>query len=224
MRKAWLCLGFLTMAACDDQPLSTGQSLGGSGNSVTMSSGAPSGAAGSGAAGSVTTVDTGNGGAAAPQGAGGSGAAGPVCEALPASSQCAPNPTGAVVVASRDDLVTAMVGRWLLCGHESAFAVDGGDVGIEITADGHWYKLFTAQGGTTIRGAGFDEEGTWTEEDLTDHFQVNFDIFGSGTVITAPVFASTPRAMRLDNNGVYVGNYVIDPSVGVGTVRCAARP
>src|SRR5262249_15219974 len=46
----------------------------------------------------------------------------------------------------------------------------------------------------------------------------------SGTVIPAPVFASTPRAMRLDNNGVFVGNYVIDPTVPVGNVRCAPLP
>lgn len=72
------------------------------------------------------------------------------------------------------DLLPAMVGRWLLCGHESVFAVDGGDIGLEITADQHWYKLFTAQGAATIRGAGFDEEGTWTALDLGDHLQVNF--------------------------------------------------
>jgi hypothetical protein len=119
------------------------------------------------------------------------------------------------------DVLAAMTGRWLLCGDESVFAADGGDVGLEISADNHWYKLFPAQGGATIRGAGFDEEGTWTSLDLGDHFQVNFEIFGSGTVITAPVFASTPRAMRLNNNGVFVGNYVIDPTVPTGSVRCA---
>ena len=107
---------------------------------------------------------------------------------------------------------------------ESVFASDGGDVGLEITPDNHWYKLFPAQGAATVRGAGFDEEGTWTSLDLGDHFQVNFDIFGSGTVITAPVFASTPRAMRLNNNGVFVGNYVIDPTVPTGSVRCAPEP
>ena len=80
---------------------------------------------------------------------------------------------------------------------------------------------YTAQGAATIRGAGFDEEGTWTALDLGDHIQVNFDIYGSGTVITAPVFASTPQAMRLNNNGVFVGNYVIDPTFPTGNVRCA---
>jgi hypothetical protein len=119
------------------------------------------------------------------------------------------------------DLLAAMTGRWVLCGTESVFATDGGDVGLEITADNHWYKLFPAVGAATIPGAGFDQEGTWSALDLGDHFQVDFNIFGSGTVTTAPIFASTPRAMRLDNNGVFVGTYVIDPTVPTGSVRCA---
>jgi len=142
----------------------------------------------------------------------------------PASALCSQNPTGPIALNSMSDVLDAMTGRWLLCGDESVFAAGGGDVGLEITADNHWYKLFPAQGAATIRGAGFDEEGTWTSLDLGDHFQVNFDIFGSGTVITAPVFASTPRAMRLNNNGVFVGNYVIDSTVPTGSARCAPEP
>jgi len=122
------------------------------------------------------------------------------------------------------DLVAAMAGRWVLCGNQSVFADNGGDVGLEITTDNHWYKLFPAQGATTIRGAGFDEEGTWEALDVGDHFQVNFNVFGSGFIITAPVFASTPQAMRLNNEGVFVGNYVIDPTIAVGSARCPSNP
>jgi len=146
------------------------------------------------------------------------------CATPPASALCSQNPTGAVAMNTISDLVAAMTGRWLLCGHESVFAMDGGDVGLEITADNHWYKLFAAEGAATVRGAGFDEEGTWTAIDLGDHIQMNFEIFGSGTIFTAPVFASTPRAMRLNNNGVLVGDYVIDPTVPAGSVRCAPKP
>jgi hypothetical protein len=149
--------------------------------------------------------------------------AGPLC-GRPVSALCSQNPTGPIALNSLPDVLAAMTGRWVLCGDESVFAADGGEVGLEITADNHWYKLFPSQGAATIRGAGFDEEGTWTSLDLGDHFQVNFDIFGSGTVTTAPVFASTPRAMRLNNNGVFVGNYVIDPTVPTGSVRCAPEP
>jgi hypothetical protein len=119
-----------------------------------------------------------------------------------------------------DDLAAAMIHRWILCGRESAFAVDGGDIGIDIAQDKHWYKLYLGENGSTIRGAGFDEEGTWEALDLGDHFQVNFQIFGSGTVITAPVFAAMPQAMRLDNFGVFRGNYVLDPTIPEGSVRC----
>ena len=184
--------------------------------------GAGAGAAGAGGG-------TGGVGGAASGGAGvGSGGAGggtvPGCDALPASALCSLNPTGQVAVQSMSDLVAAMVGTWLLCGHESVFAVNGGDVGLEITADNHWYKLFAAQGAATIRGAGFDEEGTWTAVDMGDHFQVDFNIFGGGSIYPAPVFASTPRAMRMNNNGVFRATYVIDPAVPVGTVRCASTP
>lgn len=152
------------------------------------------------------------------------GIADPFCSAPPASALCSQNPTGSIAVNSISDLLAALTGRWLLCGNESVFAVDGGDIGLDITADNHWYKLFAAEGAGTIRGAGANEEGTWTALDLGDHFQVNFDISGSGTVITAPEFASTPRAMHLDNNGVFRGDYVIDPTVPTGSVRCAPRP
>jgi hypothetical protein len=121
--------------------------------------------------------------------------------------------------------LAALPGRWLLCGgHESVFGVDGGDVGLEITSDNHWYKLYAAEGAATIRGAGMNEEGTWTALDLGDHIQLNLNILGSGTVITAPVFESTPRAMHLDNNGVFRADYVIDPTIAMGSARCASLP
>jgi hypothetical protein len=126
-----------------------------------------------------------------------------------------------------DALRQAISGRWILCGHQSVFGVDRGDIGLEITPDNHWYKLYEAEGFGTIRGAGFDEEGTWTALNVGEDSstpQLNLDIFGSGTVITSPVLASMPRAMRLNNNGVFVGNYVIDPTFPMGSVRCAPRP
>jgi hypothetical protein len=152
------------------------------------------------------------------------GGDGSTCAAPPMSSLCSPAPAGLVGAGSMSDLLATLPGRWLLCGHESVFGVDGGDVGLEITADNHWYKLFAAQGAATVRGAGSGEEGTWDALDLGDHIQVDFDILGSGGIATAPLFASTPRAMRLDNNGVFVGNYVIDPTIPMGSLRCPALP
>lgn len=153
------------------------------------------------------------------------GGAGAQCAPLATSAQCGPNPTGAVPLASMADLSAALVHRWILCGsHESAFGVDGGDIGLDITSDNHWYKLYLGENGSTVRGAGFDQEGTWEALDLGDHYQVNFNIMGSGTVITAPAFAATPAAMRLDNNGVFRGDYVLDASIPEGTERCPDAP
>jgi hypothetical protein len=124
-----------------------------------------------------------------------------------------------------NDLRSAMVHRWILCGaHESAFGVDGGDIGLDITSDNHWYKVYLGENGSTVRGAGFDEEGTWEALDLGDHYQVNFSIMGSGTVLTAPAFAASPAAMRLDNSGVFRGDYVLDPSIPAGDARCPDLP
>ena len=144
---------------------------------------------------------------------------GVACPAWILTAECSLNPIGPVTPTTTAEFTAAISGRWLLCStHESVFGVDGGDIGLEITPDHHWYKLFAAQGGGTIRGAGFDEEGTWSSLDTG---QLNLDVFGSGTVITSPVLAMTPRAMRLDNNGVFRGTYVIDPSVPAGGARCA---
>ena len=367
--NACLFIGFSAVIACTAQPLQNGQPPPGPDSSV-----AP------GTTGGTSGTDGGS------DGASDSRTIAPLCDALPASAVCSQNPTGSVAVQSMSDLVTAMTGRWILCGQESVFAVGGGDIGLEnhgrqslvqalsrggrgrhpwcgVGRGGHLdrsrsgqplsgelqhlrqgdrhhrpcirvdaagdaarqqrrlrgqlrhrpphphgqralrfaarvgrccrgrcrsdrpslrraagvggllsgsdgvsrravdvrprdgddgkvdslrarvglrgggrrhrardhgrqslVQALSAEGAAAIRGAGWDEEGTWTALDLGDHFQVNFNISGSGTVITAPVFASTPRAIRLDNNGVYVGNYVIDPNIPTGSVRCASPP
>ena len=196
MRKAWILMGFLMMGACQGRPLGNDEPVDKSDSSIR--------------------------GADASSPAPTDGGGRPTCDGQPASSLCSQNPTGPVAVHTMSDLLAAMPGRWLLCGNESVFARNGGDVGLEITADNHWYKLYPAEGAATVRGAGFDQEGTWTALDLGDHIQVNFDIFGGGTIATAPVFAAMPQAMRLNNEGVFVGNYVIDPSVPAGTLRCSS--
>jgi hypothetical protein len=105
--------------------------------------------------------------------------------------------------------------RFLLCGTESAFGRDQGDVGLEITSDGHFYRLYLGPTDGTERGTGFDREGTWQVIDTSDvngpgSFQLNLDLAGVGTVITHPEFTTMPRKMRLNNNGVFIGTYVTD--------------
>jgi hypothetical protein len=130
------------------------------------------------------------------------------------------------VTQTLDVLRAAISHRWLLCGNQSVFGQSGGDNGLEITPDGHWYKLYPAVGGGTVRGAGFDEEGTWTAQLVSsvpsdpEPFELDMEIFGGGGIGAYPALASTPQAMRLNNNGVFTGNYVLDANVPVGTVRC----
>jgi hypothetical protein len=40
------------------------------------------------------------------------------------------------------------------------------------------------------------------------YIALNFEIAGSGTVITSPQLGSSPRALRLENHRKLVGNYV----------------
>ena len=160
----------------------------------------------------------------------GGGASSTSCASVARPAACSQNSTGQVVTQTLDAFSAAISQRWLLCGTQSVFGPSGGggDNGLEITLDGHWYKLFPAVGGSTVRGAGFNQEGTWTTPSVpqtpTDPqpFQLNLEVLGGGTLITHPVFASTPPAMRLNNEGVYVGDYVLDESVPVGSVRCGS--
>ena len=194
----------------------------------TSAGGAGTGGAGASGTGAGVTVGTGSGGSGGTgsggTGSGGSsGAGGTDCPAYTSPAICSQNPTGQVATPSVDAFRAAISQRWLLCGTTSIFKRDGRDIGLEITADGHWYRLFLGPGGSTVRGAGFDEEGAWDTIMVgtdTQPYQLNFTIFGSGMIYTRPALAETPRAMRLNNNGVLIGNYVLDPSVPTGSSRC----
>jgi hypothetical protein len=151
-------------------------------------------------------------------------AGGAPCTPFVSPAICSQTPMGPVMTPTLDTFRKVLAARWVLCGSPSVFGNGGRDIGLEIVNDGTWYKLYPGPVGSTVRGAGFDEEGKWevisTGSPPEQPFQLNLNIFGSGTVITHPVFAATPPAMRLNNNGVFVGNYVLDPTVPVSTTRC----
>jgi hypothetical protein len=105
-------------------------------------------------------------------------------------------------------LVQAMAGDWALCNTTSVFGTH--EAGFSFVADGTWYKLY-AQNGTLVRGQGFDEQGTWDTSQGCDggcEPQLNLNIAGGGGIILFPAFATNPRKMRLDNEGVFVADYV----------------
>ena len=156
------------------------------------------------------------------------------CRPYSPPNVCSQNRTGNVITLTKQAFSDAIAHRWLLCEKPSIFGRDGDDIGLEILPDGTWYKLYLGHEGSTVRGAGFDQEGKWemilvpsgngSLGDSNQPYQLNFNIFGSATLITHPALASTPIAMRLSNNGVFVGNYVLDSSVPEGTARCPSTP
>lgn len=114
---------------------------------------------------------------------------------------------------SASGFVDGLLGVWTLCGEQSAFCSTE-ESGLELTADGRWYKLFADADGRLWRGRGWDRRGSFTIIDTSGgsngagSYQLNLEIDGSGTVISHPVIASDGRAMRIDNNGVCTGEYV----------------
>jgi hypothetical protein len=105
-----------------------------------------------------------------------------------------------------------LVRRWVLCGAQSFFGTSD-ESGLEFASDGRWYKLFCDSAGQLVRGQGAVVGGNWSLTDTSvmngpGYFQLNIDIDGSGRVITFPALSDDPVKMRLNNNGVYTGDYV----------------
>ncbi|HVJ19527.1 MAG TPA: hypothetical protein VM686_29105, partial [Polyangiaceae bacterium] len=117
--------------------------------------------------------------------------------------------------ASEEELLELAVGEWLLCASPSAFG-SSDEIGLELTADRSWYKLYPDGVGGVRRGSGGDEEGTFQLIDLGDYTQLDL-INGVGTRITLPEFSSVPNKLRLDNGGVFRSDYVKNDVSG----RCA---
>jgi hypothetical protein len=139
-------LFLLTFAACGgkvdvgyDHPLASGS--GGASSTSAGSAGATSGGAGS-----STTSTTGSGGG---------GATGSPQNDL---STCQADPARAVTYTTLEQLDTLLVRRWQRC---LAPQLDGEDVGVEFTADGHYYPLTRDAANAVVRLDGVRHTGTW---------------------------------------------------------------
>jgi hypothetical protein len=113
---------------------------------------------------------------------------------------------------SQDAFVSSIAGYWTLCGSQSVFCSNE-EVGIEITADAHWYKLYADSSGLLWRGLGWGRRGDWQVVDTSSFngagsYQLNLDIDGSGTVITHPEVAGDGSQLHLNNNGVCIADYI----------------
>ena len=130
-------------------------------------------------------------------------------DAYAASAACGIAPSGTRRPSSQRDFEGMIVGAWQLCGDSSVFGT--AEAGLLIDADGTWAKLTRLDDQLTALH-GWNEEGRWETIDTTHMngpgaYQLNLSIDGSGTVITMPQFAAEPDLMRLDNHGVFHGDY-----------------
>ena len=115
-------------------------------------------------------------------------------------------------VATIAEFRALIVRTWMLCSATSVFG-SRDEKGMELLPDGSWFKLYADNEGTLTRGEGFGRRGTWEIIDTSGMsqratFQVNLSIFGSGTVMTSPVFTAEPTKMRMNNMGLHIADYV----------------
>jgi len=114
-------------------------------------------------------------------------------------------------IASPDDLVRTVVGRWWLCTTIGSFQ---DALPVELTADGHWYGLFINDAGVLVRAAGNGVEGTWATAGLGQPNGLAYTVVGRGTEtwFLYPTFLDgAPRKML---PMPYASRYVfIDPAI-----------
>lgn len=126
--------------------------------------------------------------------------AAPVSGLPPGADRCG-HPTGPITPASEEQFRDLLIGSWTLCGDTSALGDPTGEVGLEITADGHLHRLARTADGTIIRGVGPGQEFTWTVTDTTamngpGSYQVDLQVAGGGTMILTAQFLGSPPFVR----------------------------
>lgn len=115
--------------------------------------------------------------------------------ASPASAGDCPAPADPID-ATPPEARVLLEGTWLACSDDSVVPplVDHGEVGLQFTADGSWYRVYRDEGGALIRPGGLDHEGTWTIDDSTGQL----DIYERGQFIVRPTFFATPPMVQFE--------------------------
>lgn len=125
---------------------------------------------------------------------------------------------------SEAEFRSAMIGTWLVCSKPTFFGSD--EDGVEVRADGRWSKLYRTSKHSLVRASGPGNEGTWETIDTSvmngrPTYQINFNLEGTGgSVIAIPALsgqASDVTKLRLNNEGVFVADYVPAPTQTVVT-------
>jgi hypothetical protein len=116
----------------------------------------------------------------------------------PANPDCNVSPASWVTYRSEGEIQALLVGRWQRC---KAPQVKGEDVGVEFTADHHWYPL-TRRDGVVVRQMGVDYGGEWKylppgEKSLLNGQPEPEAQFMLTAITNPPKFTNDPRQMRV---------------------------
>jgi hypothetical protein len=115
----------------------------------------------------------------------------PACQASPASYH---------TYETAAELEGLLIGRWQRC---IAPQVPGEDVGVEFTADGHWYPLTHAPDGAAIRRTGVDYGGQWkyipsgSTNPISGQTAARAEFLIDEVTTSPPRFTDDPRQLRI---------------------------
>jgi hypothetical protein len=184
----------------------------------------PTGAGGAGASGGSGPTISGSGGANTGGGRDlGMGGRGGVVDAgydtrvlgdPGADPNCSVSPASYQDYVTEADLEALLVRRWKRC---VAPQIAGEDIGVEFTADGHYYPLTSSPDGVVVRRTGVDYEGTWQYFPVgsTDPFfggtTTRAEMLLSGVLTDAPKFTNDPRQLRITFSPVLSRYLPLDP-------------
>jgi hypothetical protein len=113
---------------------------------------------------------------------------------------CKVSPLSYQTYSTEAELEALLVRRWRRC---IAPQIAGEDVGVEFTADGHYYPLTFDASHEVVRQVGIDYGGTWTYYPVgstlphTSQPSTRPTISLDGGYTDAPKFTNDPRQMRM---------------------------
>jgi hypothetical protein len=131
-----------------------------------------------------------------------------------ADPNCSLSPASYQDYVTEADLEALLVRRWKRC---VAPQIAGEDIGVEFTADGHYYPLTSSPDGSVVRRTGVDYEGTWQYFPVgsTDPFfggtTTRAEMLLSGVLTDAPKFTNDPRQLRITFSPVLSRYLPLDP-------------
>jgi hypothetical protein len=114
----------------------------------------------------------------------------------PAAAAACADPTGLITPGSVDEARALMTGTWLLCNGQPLFGTpEQGEVGVELAADGHFYRIYQKPDGSLVRAETAGQTGRWgVRQDSPPAFRLvleptssNSFTFGTVSLFTTPL-------------------------------------